>query len=171
MEYTIRPAMPGDAEGINLLRRLPGTMENILGIPSESVEENRKYLLEHDPNRHQFVAVAEEEGKEIVIGTAGLHVSSSPRLRHTATIGIMVHTDYQNMGVGRALMETLLDLADNWLMLVRIELSAFCDNERAIHLYESLGFEKEGCARKAAIRNGEYVDEYIMGRIRNIAQS
>ena len=102
-----------------------------------------------------------------MIGTAGLNVSPRPRNRHTATIGIMVHKDYQEKQVGTALMQAVLDVADNWLMLVRVELTVFVDNERAIHLYEKLGFEKEGVVRKAAIRNGEYTDEYLMSRIRN----
>jgi len=74
------------------------------------------------------------------------------------------------MGVGTALMKALLDIADNWLMLVRVELTVFEDNERAIHLYEKLGFEKEGLMRLAAIslaaiRNGKYENQYIMARI------
>jgi putative acetyltransferase len=45
-------------------------------------------------------------------------------------------------------MENILDLADNWLMLVRIELDVIEDNERAIHLYRSFGFEVEGRKKK-----------------------
>lgn len=52
----------------------------------------------------------------------------------------MVRRDFQNQGIGRAMLEKVLDLADNWLMLVRLELTVFADNERAVHLYESLGF-------------------------------
>lgn len=168
MEYIIRPACIEDARGINALRRMPGVMENILGIPSEPLKRNEEYLNTMSPNNHQFVAVAtDENGQQTVIGTAGLNVNPNQRLRHTATIGIMIHKDYQNMGVGKKLMETLLDVADNWLMLVRIELTVFVDNERAIHLYKKLGFETEGTLRKAAIRNGVYVDEYIMSRIRH----
>ncbi len=59
----------------------------------------------------------------------------NPRLYHSANFGIMVHRDYQNDGVGTGLMKAVLDLADNWLMLVRIELTVFCENERAIHLF------------------------------------
>ncbi|MDZ7543846.1 GNAT family N-acetyltransferase, partial [Clostridium perfringens] len=73
--------------------------------------------------------------------------------------------DYQNMGVGTALMEALLDVADNWLMLIRVELTVFEDNKRAIHLYEKFGFEKEGLKRLASIRNGKYENEYLMARI------
>lgn len=63
-------------------------------------------------------------------------------------------------------MEALLDIADQWLMLIRVELTVFVDNEKAIKLYEKCGFEIEGMKKKAGIRNGEYVDEYMMGRIR-----
>ena len=122
-----------------------------------------------DNNTHQFVVImTDESGSEKVIGTAGLSVFANNRLRHSASIGIVVHRDYQGNGVGRRLMEALLDIADNWLMLVRVELSVFIDNQKAIGLYKKLGFEIEGTKRKAGIRGGLYVDEYIMARIRNI---
>ena len=35
LEYEVRPIMPCDAPGINALRRMPGVLENILGLPSE----------------------------------------------------------------------------------------------------------------------------------------
>jgi len=169
MEYYIRPVAAGDGKGINELRRMPGVFENILGIPSERVQRNEDYIKNMDGNTHQFVAaVREENGGETIIGTAGLTVASNPRLRHTATVGIMVHKDYQSAGVGTRLMEALLDIADNWLMLIRVELEVFVDNERAINLYRKLGFVIEGTIRKAAIRNGEYTDEYVMARIREI---
>ena len=38
--------------------------------------------------------------------------------------------------------------------------------ERAIRLYEKLGFEQEGLLRMTTVRNGRYVDEYKMARIR-----
>ena len=65
------------------------------------------------------------------------------------------------------LIKALTDLANNWLMLVRLELTVIVDNEKAIHLYEKHGFEIEGRIRKSGIRNGEYVDSYMMSRIRN----
>ena len=61
----------------------------------------------------------------------------------------------------------LLDMADNWLMLLRVELTVYADNERAIHLYEKYGFVKEGVKRKAAISCGQYKDEILMARIKD----
>lgn len=169
MDFTIRPVQTGDGQGINALRRMPGVFENILGIPSERAKRNEDYINNMDGNAHSFVAVVQDpSGVEKIIGMAGLNISPNPRTRHVGSIGIMIHRDYQNQGVGSALMKTLLDVADNWLMLVRVELTVFTDNARAIHLYEKLGFEKEGIRRKAAIRNGEYADEYAMARIRPV---
>jgi len=38
------------------------------------------------------------------------------------------------------------------------------ENERAVKLYQSLGFQIEGVKKYAAIRNGKYADEYLMAR-------
>lgn len=166
MEFIIRPINIGDGKGINELRRMPGVFENILGIPSERVKRNEDFIVNMDSNTHEFVAVTKTQlGEEIIVGAAGLTVYANHRMRHSASIGIMVHRDYQNKGVGSALMKALIDIADNWLMLVRVELTVFEDNERAIYLYEKLGFKKEGVKQLAGIRNGKYVNELIMARI------
>lgn len=165
IDYEIRPVRAGDGKGINLLRRMPGVFENILGIPSERIQRNESFIENMDPNAHVFVAVVLEGEQEIIVGMAGLHVNTNHRLRHSGSVGIMIHKSYQGMGLGNTLMKTLLDIADNWLMLVRVDLTVFTDNVKAIKLYKSLGFEEEGLKRKAAIRNGEYEDEYLMARI------
>lgn len=169
MDFVIRPIEIGDAKGINALRRMPGVFENILGIPSEREKRNADRIMNLDLNSHQLVAIAKTpDGEDILIGTVGLDVYSNHRMRHSGSIGIMVHKDYQNKGVGTALINAIIDIADNWLMLVRLELTVFEDNEVAIHLYEKLGFAKEGLKRFAGIRNGKYVNEYMMARINDI---
>jgi L-phenylalanine/L-methionine N-acetyltransferase len=87
-------------------------------------------------------------------------------MRHVGTIGIAVHDDWQGRGVGTALMEAALNLADNWLNLTRMELRVYVDNPAAMALYKRFGFEIEGTHRRLAFRNGEYVDAYSMARIR-----
>lgn len=167
MEFMIRPVKTGDGAGINELRRMKGVFENTHSIPSERIKRNEDGIANLDNNVHQFVAVTKDQnGNELIIGTAGLYVDSNPRKRHCASIGIMVHKDYQRIGVGAKLMESLIDIADNWLMLIRIELTVFIDNEKAISLYKRFGFIIEGTLRKAGIRNGRYVDEFTMARIK-----
>jgi putative acetyltransferase len=63
-------------------------------------------------------------------------------------------------------MQALVDLADKWLPVTRIELTVFTDNERAIGLYKRFGFEIEGTHRAYALRDGKYVDTHAMARMR-----
>ena len=65
-------------------------------------------------------------------------------------------------------MAALLDTADNWLNLKRLELGVWTDNVPAIALYQKFGFEIEGCERAYAYRDGAYVDSYLMARLRGL---
>jgi putative acetyltransferase len=77
-----------------------------------------------------------------------------------------VRDDWHGKGVGTALMEAAIDLADNWLNLTRLELIVFVDNTAAIGLYEKLGFTTEGTLVNYAFRDGEYVDCFAMAQVR-----
>ena len=102
----------------------------------------------------------------MVVGNAGLQLGEYHR-SHVGKVGMMVHQDYQGMGIGKALMEALLELTDNWLGLSRLQLEVYPDNERAIGLYEKYGFRQEGVLRSFAFRDGRYVDTLVMGRLRD----
>lgn len=167
MEYKIRPIERQDAAGICELRRMRGVLENTLGNPSERIKKTTDWIDGMGQDSFQFVAVRPDENGEEVIGCGGIDICPSPRKRHCASFGIMIHKEYQNQGVGSALTEAILDVADNWLKLVRVELTVFCDNDRAVHLYEKYGFQKEGIRRMASIRQGVYADEYMMARIKD----
>lgn len=163
MDYTIRPLEPGDMKAINAIRRMPGVMNNIRSIPSERTDEG--YYKNLGKDTHFFVAVTQVDGAEVVIGSATLMQDPSPRARHCGLFGIMIHEDYQDVGVGSALLKAIIDVADNYLMLVRIELTAYAGNARAIHVYEKHGFVREGVKKYALIRNGKLEDEVLMARI------
>jgi len=164
MILRIRPVKVEDARFLHEMRIMDGVRENILGITSERYCGTEDFISSLTENHHMFVAEVEEQGMKSIVGNIALVVNKSPRKRHSGTIGVMVHKDYQGQGIGRALFNKVLDLSDNWLMLVRLELSVFIDNDKALSLYKSLGFEIEGTKRYAAIRNGKYDDEYIMAR-------
>lgn len=168
MKYLIRPVKPEDAEQINALRRQPEVARTMLALPSERTEKVREHIEALTPDDHFYVAVTTlPAGSEKIIGVANLSVSHSFRTRHCGEIALGVDKNYWNQGIGSALMENLTDLADNWLRLVRLELTVDFDNEAAIHLYEKFGFEKEGVCRKACVRDGEYIDTVMMSRIRH----
>ena len=99
-----------------------------------------------------------------VVGNLGLNVYPNPRRRHAGYIGMGVHDAYAGRGVGFALLQAALDVADNWVNLRRIELTVFADNEAALKLYRRTGFVEEGRMTAYAFRDGEYVDALAMVR-------
>ena len=83
-----------------------------------------------------------------------------------AVIGMGVMQAHQNKGVGSKLLAALIDLADNWYGLARLELSVFTDNLAAVSLYKKFGFRIEGTLVHFAFREGQYADVYLMARLR-----
>ena len=162
MEITIRTADPSDAEAMLKCYTAPLAARNTLQIPYRSLESVREQLTKSGEGDHLLVAEIEGE----VVGVIGLHPSSRPRVNHKAEVGMMVRDDWKGKGVGPALMQAVIELADKWLNLTRIELTVFTDNESAIALYRKFGFEIEGTLRKYAFRDGEFVDAFAMARIR-----
>jgi putative acetyltransferase len=87
------------------------------------------------------------------------------RRSHAVGLGISVARHAHGQGVGSALMRALTEYADQWGHILRIELTVFADNARAIALYERFGFEHEGLHRGFALRNGQYSGVLSMARL------
>jgi L-phenylalanine/L-methionine N-acetyltransferase len=115
------------------------------------------------PTGAELFIVAERVGR--VVGNAGMHPLPQVRRSHVAGIGMSVAADAQGQGVGTALMAALIDWADNWARLLRLELTVFTDNPAAIALYKKFGFEIEGTHRAYALRNGAFADVLAMARL------
>jgi putative acetyltransferase len=160
-EVIIRPPRLDDAEAMHRLRLMRGSLDYTLALPSERLEGSRRRIESLGPDDHSFLAVVDGQ----VVGMAGLHVATGKR-RHSASLGMSVDDAFQGRGIGRKLLEALLDVADSYLGLTRVELEVLVDNPRAIRLYERLGFEHEGCKRKAVFRSGQYIDALVMARLR-----
>jgi L-phenylalanine/L-methionine N-acetyltransferase len=164
MNITIRHAEPGDYAALHAILSSPRAAAGTLQMPIQSVEQVRKRMAEPPAGFYSLVACVEGE----VVGNLGLHVLDRPRRRHVGDIGMAVRDDWQGKGIGSALMAAMIDLADNWLDLMRIELTVYTDNAAAVALYQRFGFAIEGTLRRYAFRNGEYVDAYAMARVREV---
>ena len=162
MNIVVRHAGPEDYRDLQRIYSRRRAVAGTLQLPLQSEEKLRKRLSEMPEGTHHLVACVDGE----VVGELGLGVSTNPRTRHTGNIGMAVHDDWQGKGIGTALMEAALDLADNWLNLTRIELSVYVDNAAGLALYEKFAFEVEGTHRRFAFRDGEYVDAYSMARLK-----
>jgi L-phenylalanine/L-methionine N-acetyltransferase len=161
MEQLIRPVRVNDARYIHQILSQEQVMPYVVSLPSDRVEQLEDRYRTLPKNYHEFVAQLDD----VVVGHAGL-VQLSGRRSHVGTFYIAVDTNYHCKGIGTALITKILDLADNWLMLERVELGVLVTNPRAQALYERHGFVVEG-KKTGAIRSaGQYVDEVVMSRLR-----
>ena len=65
------------------------------------------------------------------------------RTKHRCCVSIALYEKYCNLGLGRLLLNTLLGLAKQ-CGYTQAELGVIEGNERAKHVYESLGFKEYG---------------------------
>ena len=160
---TIRRATAADAADVTAIYQGPAAIAGTFQLPYPAESTWTERLA--NPSTGTWLLAAEVDGR--VVGMAGLHGNPEVvRRSHAAEIGIGVHDDWHGRGVGTALMEAILDLADNWLNLLRLELSVYADNDAARGLYERFGFAEEGRYRAYAYRNGVFVDAIAMARVR-----
>jgi putative acetyltransferase len=157
----VRAAELSDVEALTHLFASRNAYSQTLQLPFQSLEVWRNRLTTNDDTQVTLVASVAGE----VVGNLGLTRFTRPRRAHVGHIGMGVRDDWQGKGVGSALMQAVLDLADNWLGLRRLELRVYADNERAIALYRKFGFELEGTHRAYALRDGVYVDSLSMARL------
>ncbi len=157
----IRAREPSDFAEIAALMALPRVRWGTLRLPFTSADATCKWL-EKAPEGH-IAIVAILDGR--LVGLAGLHPDKGRR-SHVASIGLSVHDDFHARGIGSALVAALVDTADNWLNLRRLDLVVYVDNAPAIGLYEKFGFVIEGRRRGDVFRDGAFVDSFIMARLR-----
>ena len=98
-----------------------------------------------------------------LVGIAGLLIREGEKEAHKGLLrGMYVRPSCRKTGVGRRLIETIIEFARQRVEL--IQLSVVRDNEQARRLYASLGFLEYGIEKKALKQDGRYYDEVLMAK-------
>ena len=136
---------------------------------SSSVEEHqaltraeidRRVGSEHSDS---FVAGAFDQNR--LIGMAGFFRVKGPKLRHKGMIwGVYVDPAWRGQGLGRKLLETVLDRAKAVAGIERLLISVTSSQTVAARLYRSLGFERFGLEPRAVKVGARWLDEEYMFR-------
>ncbi len=161
-DITIQRLTEAHLEGVTALYNDQAVCRQVLQMPYQSIDVWRQRLAASDDRSVKLVALHNGE----VIGNIGLEQYSRIRQRHVGAFGMGVASSWQGRGVGSRLLEAVLDVADNWMNLRRVELTVYWDNEAAMGLYRKFGFEVEGRFRDYAVRDGVFVDAVSMARLR-----
>ena len=117
----------------------------LLSYPDENsfdAEQEARFLDDKTGSPNEIEIVAIVDGR--VAGMAGIEaVGSKYKVRHRAEFGISVLREYWGLGLGRALTNACIQCARE-AGYAQLELNAVADNERAVSLYQKLGFREFG---------------------------
>ena len=98
-----------------------------------------------------------------LIGIAALIIQSGDKRAHKGMlVGMYVRPNARRAGVGRRLVEAIIDLARGHVEL--IQLSVVKENDAARRLYAGLGFLDYGVEIHALKQGGRYYDEILMAK-------
>ena len=150
-EITIRGVEADDWEDIAEIQSARDVIYGTLQVPYKSRDAIRERTENQPPNMHGLVAVVDGQ----VVGLLGLQVGTGRRA-HAASLGMMVHADFQGRGVGSALMAAAIDLAENWLAISRIELEAHPVTLRRWRCRKASSPRRRPA--RVRLRDGRYVD-------------
>ncbi len=161
-DFKVRHSESKDIPAIKALYEQPSCYASTLQQPfaSEQLWQDRLNRV----SDHFTSLVAESHGE--LLGQLNIEVFKCPRRKHAANIGMAVSEAHRGQGVGRALLEAVIETVEKWQAVTRIELEVYTDNKAAIELYQECGFTIEGTAKNYAFRNGEFVDVYLMARLK-----
>lgn len=165
MTVIIREAQPTDAAAIISYMQQLAAEPNITvpltpGEFNMTVEQEQQLISDFAQRPNCLFLLAEADDQ--IVGVLTCEGAKRKVLRHTTTLGISVAQGRRDQGIGRLLMQAAIDWARRSDVVTRIALTVYAINERAIHLYSELGFQREGYHRHTHYQHGGYIDMISM---------
>ncbi len=133
---SFRFATPADIAVIELL-------DSFSGSPTRDIHrEIEKYFGSVDPSTHEHTVIFLAEMAGRVVAKAELMLPPQDTVGAVGYIKrVIVHPDFRVHGVARQLLQHLLAYAHEKLNLAALDLHVWDENQPAVRLYESLGFQ------------------------------
>ena len=160
----VRPIREEDSQAyLDLCHALDRETRFMMLEPGErttTLEEQRQRIRALQPG--QLILVAEEDQR--LVGYLGTFSGTFRRNRHSAYIVVGIAQAFTGRGIGRKLFIKMEEWARQQ-EIHRLELTVMIHNERAVRLYQGLGFAVEGVKKDALKCDGRYVDEFHMAKI------
>lgn len=126
-----------------------------------TVEKQEEEIRRYTEDSGNIYLAAEADG--LVVGLCECENGSRRRTAHTATFSIFILKEWRNKGVGRALLQRLIEWAAAHPVIEKLTLAVYSTNERAFELYKECGFKIEGrYLRDMKMADGTYVDSILM---------
>ena len=163
--FTVRNPSEDDAVNIISYSKIVfASTDQVLTTVDEyriTLESEKLWINTLNENPQSNVLIAELDNQ--IVGLLFFIPNSKIKTAHTGELGVSVHPSFQGIGIGRVLIQTLLDWAKGHTIIEKVYLNVFATNKHAIKLYKDLGFIEEGRHVKAIKQaTGEYIDTVQM---------
>lgn len=151
-----------DGERIRTWRNQPELMGYHFSHMPLSEMEQQRWISNYDGSR-MHVFIIENESRQPIGYTI---LKDHDAKNANAEIGLFLDPSFQGKGYGHDAFSTLLRYCFHELNLHRVMLQVFAFNERAIAMYEKMGFVSEGRLRDVQFTQNAYQDVIIMSMLR-----
>lgn len=159
MNITIRPIATEDAESFRACLDVVAREAKYLAMLEASPLERMQAFVNGNIANGYPQLVAHDGAR--VIGWCDILPGQRVTLKHCGTLGMGLLPEHRGKGLGCELITACIAKAKA-TGITRIQLDVRADNERAISLYERVGFVREGVKKRALRIHGEYFDEILM---------
>ena len=168
LQYVVRSARTEDAAGLSEARlQIDGETENLDRESGEAYIDEAGFIeiIEEDSaSETNLFLVAEADGR--IVGFSRCAGNTLKRTSHRVEFGVGVLKEYWGYGIGKELLKQSIHWGDT-NRIKKITLKVLETNEKAIRMYEKLGFEVEGVLKAdKLLRDGNYYNTVLMGRIK-----
>lgn len=127
-----------------------------------SEREMEKFITETVNAQDEYMLAIRLHYSDEIIGF--VHLDDIRWNHRTAWVSIAIgDSSHRGKRYGEEAMRLTLKFAFHELNLHRLQLNVYSYNDRAIRLYERLGFQREGVQREALLRDGQHYDVYGYG--------
>ena len=159
----IRPIGMDDVAGFNAaVDQVAREKKFLARTEGPTLEQSAAFVRSNlEKGNPHFVAA---EGPTIVGWCDIVREDHQPMFMHCGVVGMGLVEAHRGRGLGRLLIEPTIAAALAARM-TRIELTVRADNLAAIHLYERVGFAREGFHRRTDRIDGIYYDTLSMALV------
>ena len=155
-----------DAEKLlNYIKKSCGETDFLVRYPEEwegaTIESEEKWIKSRRDSRNSMVITCYIDGK--IVGNSEINFKGGIKTSHRATVAIAILKEFWNLGIGSAMFEELIKIAESNPRIEMLELEFIEGNTRARALYEKYGFKIVGERPNAyKLKDGNMQKEYFM---------
>ena len=163
----LRRPEPADAEKIYEYRNDREIARHLGGFaPAMAMKSVHEWIEFHRNRNDEIVWAIADKETAVCLGHVGLYKIDHRLQLAEFAICIGVSNSW-GKGLGKEVASTVISYGFRELNLRQIRLEVLETNQRAIHLYENLGFQHDGRLRSNQFRDGRYIDSLIMSLLQN----